>query len=62
LTIQHQKRKEKEKKKEKKGAKSGTFKFSTIYFAGTITNEITGKLTRLKKNYISRRKTCIPGM
>jgi hypothetical protein len=50
------------KEKKKKSAKSGTFKFSTIYFAGTITNEITVKLTRLKKNYISCRKTFIPGM
>jgi hypothetical protein len=32
---------------QKKGTKSGKFKFSPMYFAGTITIEIIGKLTGL---------------
>jgi hypothetical protein len=43
---------------QKNGAKSGKFKFSTMYFAGTTTIQIIEKLTGLKKNY---RKAYIPG-
>jgi hypothetical protein len=45
----------------KNGEKSGKLKFSSMYFAGTITIEIIGKLTGLKKIYVNYRKTYILG-
>jgi hypothetical protein len=43
------------------GAESEKLKISATYFVGTITTEIIGKLTGLKKNYVNYEKAYIPG-